>query len=115
MPPHGGSEFLTAHSLNGLNISQRVPDKGIILYTHSMVATVRKPRFRRRPNAIARNFQITERDEKVLLIVGRHRIARSTHIVALIRSLDPGASEQQILRRLEGLYHKRYLSRPPVQ
>jgi hypothetical protein len=51
----------------------------------------------------------------MLLIVGRHRIARSTHIIALLQARHPGASEQQILRRLDGLYHKRYLSRPPAQ
>jgi hypothetical protein len=33
----------------------------------------------------------------------------------LIQALHPGASEQQILRRLEGLYHKRHLSRPLKQ
>src|SRR4051812_10453341 len=79
-----------------------------------MVATVRKPRFRRKRNA-ARNFQITPRDEEIILIVARHKIARSTHIVALLQTLHPGASEQQILRRLEGLYHKQYLSRPLAQ
>jgi len=79
------------------------------------MATVRKPRFRRRPNAIARQFRVTARDEEIILIVRRHKIARSTHIVAIVQALHPGASEQQILRRLEGLYHKHYLSRPPAQ
>src|SRR3954451_23675567 len=83
-----------------------------VIYSSAMSTNTRKPRFRRRPNAIPRNFQITERDEKILLIVGRHRIARSTHIVALLQAIHPGASEQQILRRLDGLYHKRSLSRP---
>jgi hypothetical protein len=80
-----------------------------------MVATARKPRFRRKRNAGPRNFQITERDEEILLIVARHRIARSMHIVALLQARHPGASEQQILRRLEWLYHRQYLSRPPAQ
>jgi hypothetical protein len=50
-----------------------------------------------------------------LRAVARHRIIRSTHITALIRTMYPGASEQQLLRRLEGLYHTRYLSRHPAQ
>jgi hypothetical protein len=79
------------------------------------MATVRKPRFRRRPNAISRRFRITPRDEEIIRIVGRHRIARSTHIIALIQAMHPGASEQQLLRRLEALYHRRYLSRPRAQ
>src|SRR4051794_12559640 len=79
-----------------------------------MGATVRKPRFRRKRSA-AQNFQITRRDEEILLIVARYKIARSTHIIALIQALHPRASKQQLLRRLEGLYHKRYLSRPPAQ
>src|SRR3954451_24201438 len=79
-----------------------------------MVATVRKPRFRRKRNT-APNFQITPRDEEILLIVARHKIARSTHIIALIQALHPRASKQQILRRLERLYHKQYLSRPLAQ
>jgi hypothetical protein len=77
--------------------------------------TERKPRFERKPSLIPRGFRITVRDEEVLLAVARYRIARSTHITALIQTAHAGASEQQILRRLEGLYHKRYLSRPPAQ
>ncbi len=80
-----------------------------------MNAAVRKPRFRRKRSAGPRNFQVTERDEEILLIVARHKIARSTHIIALLQAQHPGASEQQILRRLEWLYHKQYLSRPLAQ
>ena len=50
-----------------------------------------------------------------MLIVARHRIARSRHIVALIRSMHPGASAQQVLRRLGAMYHRGYLARPPAQ
>src|SRR5215213_8662768 len=75
----------------------------------------RKPRFERKPSLISQGFRITVRDEEVLLAVVRHRIARSTHITALIQAFHPGASAQQLLRRLEGLYHTRYLSRPPAQ
>lgn len=77
--------------------------------------TARKPRFQRKPNLISQGFRITARDEEILLTVARHRIARSTHVIALIRAMYPAASEQQLLRRLEGLYHKRYLSRPSAQ
>jgi hypothetical protein len=80
-----------------------------------MVVTVRKPRFRRKRSAGPRKFQVTPRDEEILLIVARHRITRSTHIIALVQALHPGASEQQLLRRLEWLYHKQYLSRPLAQ
>ena len=78
-------------------------------------ATARKPRFQRQPGAIARGFRITERDEQIMLIVARHRVARSSQIVALIQATNPGASEQQIRRRLDCMYHKGYLARPKAQ
>src|SRR4051812_33486567 len=77
--------------------------------------TERRPRFERKPSSIPQGFRITGRDEEVLLAVARHRITRSKHITALIRAMHPETSEQQLLRRLEGLYHIRYLSRPPAQ
>src|SRR3954453_9106525 len=79
------------------------------------ITTERKPRFERKPSWIPQGFRITARDEEILLSVARHRIGRSTHVTALIRAMRSGASEQQLLRRLEGLYHTRYLSRPPAQ
>jgi hypothetical protein len=79
------------------------------------VATERKPRFERKATAIPRGFRITDRDEQIVLIVAHHKIARSTHIIPLIQAAHPGASEQGILRRLQGLYHARYLSRPHAQ
>ncbi|MBV9828323.1 MAG: replication-relaxation family protein, partial [Alphaproteobacteria bacterium] len=60
-------------------------------------------------------MRITDRDEEILLIVARHRIARSTHIIRLLQNMHPGASEQGLLRRLEWLYHAGYLSGPKVQ
>ena len=80
-----------------------------------ILAAARKPRFKRKPAPCRAGFLITERDEQIMLIVARHRIARSTHIVPLIQAAHHGASEQQILRRLERLYHARYLSRPQAQ
>jgi hypothetical protein len=74
----------------------------------------RLPRFERKPTAIPR-FEITARDEEILKIVGRHRFIRSSHIVALISASFSGTSEQQVLRRLQLLFHAGYLSRPKVQ
>ena len=74
----------------------------------------RLPRFERRPQAIAR-FELTERDEAIVRIVARLRFARSTHIVSLIGAQYPGASEQKVLRRLQGLFHAGYLTRPKAQ
>ena len=75
----------------------------------------RAPRFERKPAVIALGFTITDRDEEIMLSVARHRVARSRHLVSLIRSTHPGASEQQVLRRLGAMYHRGYLSRPPAQ
>lgn len=75
----------------------------------------RTPRFRRKPAAVAPGFTITERDEEIMLIVARHRVARSQHVIDLIRSAHPRASQQQILRRLGAMYHRGYLARPRAQ
>src|SRR3954470_4649560 len=77
--------------------------------------TERKPRFERKPSLIPQGFRITGRDEEVLLAVARHRIARSTHITALIRAMHSGASEQHLLRRFEGLYPGFTHQRPEVK
>lgn len=55
-------------------------------------------------------MQLTERDRQILNLVHRHRFLRSSHITALI-----GGSEQQILRRLQLLYHHGFLERPRAQ
>jgi hypothetical protein len=39
----------------------------------------------------------------------------SAHIVALIGALYPGSSEQQVLSRLQYLFHSGHLSRPKAQ
>ena len=74
--------------------------------------TGRKPRFER---VDIPPFVVTDRDAEIIRIVARHRFIRSTHIVALISAMFPGASEQKILRRLEQLFHGQYLSRPRAQ
>src|SRR4051812_291283 len=74
----------------------------------------RLPRFKRQPHAIP-NFEITPRDEEILLAVARHRFIRSTGIVALIAAKYPGTSEQKILRRLQLLFRANFLLRPQAQ
>jgi hypothetical protein len=68
----------------------------------------RLPRFKR-DSAIA-PFQLTERDYEIIRQVSRHRFLRSPQIVALA-----GGSPQQIVRRLQLLYHHGYLERPQAQ
>lgn len=74
----------------------------------------RLPRFKRKRGKI-RKFRTTPRDEKIILIVGRHRIIRSTQIIALLQAEDPSTSEQNVTRRLQLLFHGGYLSRPLAQ
>src|SRR5215475_9246134 len=70
--------------------------------------SIRLPRFKRAPGIAS--FQVTLRDHAILAHVRRHRLLRSDHIVALL-----GGSAQQILRRLQLLYHHGYLERPRAQ
>jgi len=78
------------------------------------ITVERLPRFVRRPREMPA-FEITERDEEILKIAGRHRFVTSAHIVALIDALYPSSSEQQVLRRLQFLFHSGHLSRPKAQ
>lgn len=68
----------------------------------------RLPRFNRSPEIPA--FQLTDRDREILHHVHRHRFLRSDHLAALT-----AGSPQQILRRLQRLYHYGYLERPRCQ
>lgn len=68
----------------------------------------RLPRFKRSTEISPLN--LTERDREILKHVHRHRFLRSDHIVALC-----GGSRQQVLRRLQLLYHHGYLERPRCQ
>lgn len=70
--------------------------------------TSRRPRFRRVSEIPS--IQLTKRDIEILRQIHRHRFLRSTHITALI-----GGSPQQLLRRLQLLYHHDYLERPRAQ
>lgn len=68
----------------------------------------RLPRFDR--SAAIAPFVLTDRDREIIRQVHRHRFLRSSHILALV-----SGSAQQCLRRLQLLYHHRYLDRPRVQ
>src|SRR5665213_3641350 len=68
----------------------------------------RKPRFHR---VKIENFAVTERDIEIIKLVAHHRFMRSTHILDLLH----GSSRQGALRRLERLFHRGYLARPPAQ
>jgi hypothetical protein len=73
----------------------------------------RLPRFERQPTVP--NFEITARDEEILLAVARNRAIRSSGIVALLQARHPGTSEQKLLRRLRLLFDADYLERPHAQ
>jgi hypothetical protein len=72
------------------------------------MASFRLPRFKRAP-AVA-PMQLTERDHEIIRLVHRYRFLRSPQIVALMAD-----SSQQLLRRLQLLYHHGYLERPRIQ
>jgi len=68
----------------------------------------RMPRFRRAADVAP--MQLTNRDREIVRQVFRHRVLRSSQIAALV-----GGSKQAVLRRLQLLYHHRYLERPRAQ
>lgn len=68
----------------------------------------RLSRFRR--VATVAPIQLTDRDRDLIRLVHRHRFLRSDQISALL-----GGSEQQIVRRLQLLFHHGYLERPRAQ
>ena len=69
----------------------------------------RLPRFTRDADA-AGSFQFTKRDLEILRHVAEHRFIRSNWLINLV-----GGSHQQLLRRLNLLYHHGYLERPRCQ
>ena len=76
--------------------------------TLSRPTSFRRPRFRRVEEPPP--FQLTARDVAILHAVARYRFLSSTLIIRLI-----GGSSQQILRRLQLLFHHGYLDRPISQ
>jgi DNA-binding Lrp family transcriptional regulator len=84
---------------SGYNVSMEV---------HSLVAPIRRPRFRRASQPPA--FRLTEDDVAIVRHLARHRFLRSTHIAALVgRSLD------RTNDRLSRLFHAGYIDRPRAQ
>lgn len=67
----------------------------------------RRPRFER---AKVAGIKLTPRDLQILRAVQRHRLLRSTHLIALL-----DGSRQTTLRRLQLLFHHGYLDRPAAQ
>jgi hypothetical protein len=55
-------------------------------------------------------MRLTERDREILRLVHRHRFLDSAQIIALLEQ-----GEQQVLRRLQLLFHHGYLVRPRAQ
>ena len=76
--------------------------------------TERLPRYKRRPGA-APSFDVTERDEEIIRIVARHRFIRSDQIVRLLKAADPATSEQNVVRRLQRLFHGNFLGRVQIE
>ena len=68
----------------------------------------RHPRFRRAENFAP--MELTARDAEILRAMNRHRFLRSHQIADLV-----DGSRQQVLRRLQMLYHHGYLERPRCQ
>ena len=68
----------------------------------------RRPRFQRVPDLP--EPCLTERDHRILAAVSRFRFLTTSHI----HSLVPG-SRQNIVRRLQRLYHAGFLDRPEAQ
>jgi hypothetical protein len=68
----------------------------------------RLPRFQRSPSIVP--LHLTERDGDIIRLVHQHRFLRSSHIVALM-----GGSSQQIIRRLQLLFHHGFLERSRAQ
>lgn len=66
------------------------------------------PRFNRVPPVAP--MQLTERDRQIVRLIYRHRFLSSPQIAAWVTG-----SPQQILRRLQLLYHHGYLERPRAQ
>lgn len=60
-------------------------------------------------------FRLTDRDVALVQAVARWRYATSEQLIRFARISDPGASAQQITRRLQGLFAHRYLERPRNQ
>jgi hypothetical protein len=68
----------------------------------------RRPRFRR---VKPRPFILTPRDRRIVELVEEYRLLSSNQVIALLNEGSP----QVLLRRLQLLYHARFLDRPRSQ
>ncbi len=68
----------------------------------------RRPRFKR--VAISEPIRLTDRDKAILSAVRKYRLLTTSQILSLV----PG-SRQNIVRRLQRLYHAGFLDRPKAQ
>jgi hypothetical protein len=68
----------------------------------------RLPRFKR--SVAVSPIQLTERDRTLIRLIHQHHFLRSSHLVALMDE-----HSQQLLRRLQLLFHHGYLERPRAQ
>lgn len=73
------------------------------------MAIRKTPRFRRTPGAVG-DLRLQERDFGIIRLAYEYRFVNSEQIAALV-----AGSDQVILRRLQKLYHHRYLDRPISQ
>lgn len=69
----------------------------------------RAPRFERAPDQVG-GLRLQERDAEIIRLVYEYRFLNSAQIQALVEG-----SDQNLLRRLQKLYHHGYLDRPPSQ
>jgi hypothetical protein len=68
----------------------------------------RRPRFKRVSDFL--NMRLTDRDRAILAAVSRFRFLTTSHIISLT-----SGSRQNIIRRLQRLYHTGFLDRPRAQ
>lgn len=72
------------------------------------MSSPRLPRFSR--VVLTHPIRITDRDREIIRLVHRHRFLRSSHFTSLVKG-----SKQQIVRRLQLLFHHGFLTRPRAQ
>jgi hypothetical protein len=69
-------------------------------------ASIRRPRYRRVAPSERPSFRLQARDREIISLVHDYRVIPSGHIQKLV-----GGSDQKILRRLQVLFHARYVDR----
>jgi hypothetical protein len=84
------------------------PNKDEVVATMEYMLAVRRARFERCPSVP--HIQFTKRDVEILAHLDRHRLLRSCDISDLV-----AGSRQQVLRRLQLLFHHGYVDRPRSQ